>query len=79
MSLAPHPHLHLHPPYIVRQQVSTAGTSIALKYDGQGGDIGSIEADCRAKKLLVCKRPPDQVSARISKMQGRGWQLRYFG
>ena len=50
--------------------------ALQLKYPGQGGSLGEIQSNCRAKKLLALK-PATEIADRIGKMQRRGWQVRF--
>ena len=55
--------------------------AIVLKIAGAPGAASNkpaIEMNCQKKELRVMK-PFNEISARISKMQKRGWKIKYPG
>lgn len=57
--------------------VSNAGEGnpqLRLKYPGQGGDVATVCANIRQKKLVVI-RNINKMSERIDKMKQRGWKI----
>jgi hypothetical protein len=49
---------------------------VVLKRPEQGPTLAGVVEHVRTKSLLVLK-PPQEVSARIQKMQDRGWTVMY--